>query len=151
MTRLCGVVLTLMLLTSPAQAQGVKPIVKYGKWVLVAGAAAMNYLALQAHNDAEDSFNALEAHCLDSQQRCALGPDGSYLDPTSEDFYQASLHYDRVARGWLIGGEIALAGAAALFVWELTQPKGRPGNIPFEPEIRSIRGGGTGVGLRFAF
>jgi hypothetical protein len=150
MTRLCGVVLTLTLLTSPAQAQGLKPIVKYGKWVLVAGAAAMNYLALQAHNDAEDSFNALEAHCLDPQ-RCALGPDGSYLDPTSEAFYQASLHYDRVARSWLIGGELALAGAAALFVWELTQPKGRPGNIPFEPEIRSIRGGGTGVGLRFAF
>jgi hypothetical protein len=151
MTRLCGVILTLTLLTSPAQAQGVKPIVKYGKWLLVAGAAAMNYFALDAHNQAEDSFNALEAHCLDSRQRCALGPDGSYLDPTSEEFYQASLHYDRVARSWLVGGELALAGAAAMFVWELTQPKGRPGNIPFEPEIRSIPHGGTGVGLRFAF
>jgi hypothetical protein len=151
MTRICAVALTLTVLTSPAQAQGSKPIVKYGKWVLVAGAVAMNYLALQAHNQADDSFDTLEAHCLESRQRCALGPDGSYLDPTSEDFYQASLHYDRVARGWLIGGELALAGAAALFVWELTQPKGRPGNIPFEPEVRSMRSGATGVGLRFAF
>jgi hypothetical protein len=151
MTRFCAIMLSLTALTSPAQAQGVKPVVKYGKWVLVAGAATMNYLALRAHNQAEDSFNALEARCFESQQRCALRPDGSYLDPTAEELYQGSLHYDRIARGWLIGGESALAGAAALFVWELTRPKGRPSNIPFEPEIRSIRGGGTGVGLRFAF
>jgi hypothetical protein len=151
MTRICAVILTLTLFTSPAQAQGGKPVIKYGKWVLVAGAAAMNYLALQAHNQADDSFNALEARCFESRQRCALRPDGTYLDPTAEDLYQGSLRYDRIARGWLIGGEAALAGAAALFVWELTRPKGRPGNIPFEPEVRSIRGGATGVGLRFAF
>ena len=151
MTRIGSAILTLMLLTSPAQAQGLKPVVKYGKWVLVAGAAAMNYLAIKAHNRAEDSFDELETLCFHSRQRCALGPDGSYLDPAAEDLYQSSLRYDRIARGWLIGGESALAGAAALFVWELTRPKGRPGNIPFEPEIRSIRGGGTGVGLRFAF
>jgi hypothetical protein len=151
MTRICAAILTLTVLTSPAQAQGFKPVVKYGKWVLVAGAATMNYLAFRAHNRADDSFNALEARCLESRQRCALGPDGSYLDPATEDLYQGSLRYDRIARGWLIGGESALAAAAALFVWELTRPKGRPGNIPFEPEIRSIRGGGTGVGLRFAF
>lgn len=151
MTRICTAILTLTVLTSPVQAQGLKPVVKYGKWVLVAGAATMNYLAFRAHNRADDSFNALEARCLESRQRCALGPDGSYLDPATEDLYQGSLRYDRIARGWLIGGESALAGAAALFVWELTRPKGRPGNIPFEPEIRSIRGGGTGVGLRFAF
>lgn len=151
MTRIGSLILTLMLLTSPAQAQGFKPVVKYGKWVLVAGAATMNYLALKAHNRAEDSFNALESRCFQSRQRCAVGPDGSYLDPTAEDLYQSSLRYDRIARGWLIGGESALAGAAALFVWELTRPKGRPANIPFEPEIRSMPRGGTGVGLRFAF
>jgi hypothetical protein len=151
MTRICGIILTLTLLTCPAQAQGLKPVVKYGKWLLVAGAAGMNYLALRAHNRGDDSFSALEARCLESRQRCAVGPDGSYLDATAEDLYQGSLRYDRIARGWLIGGESALAGAAVLFVWELTRPKGRPGNIPFEPEVRSIRGGATGVGLRFAF
>jgi hypothetical protein len=151
MTRICTIILTLTLLTSPGQAQALKPIAKYGKWLLIAGSAGMTYGAIQAHNQAEDSFDALEAHCLESRQRCALGPDGTYLDPTSEALYQESLHYDRSARRWLVGGEVALAGAAALFVWELTRPKERPGNIPFEPEIRSIRGGGTGVGLRFAF
>jgi hypothetical protein len=151
MLRTWSVTLSLiLLLTAPADAQGLKPVIKYGKWVLAAGAVGMNYLALRAHNHAEDSFTGLETRCLESRQQCALGPDGSYLDPATEDLYQGSLRYDRIARGWLIGGESALVAAAALFVWELTRPKGRPGNIPFEPEIRSTRGG-TGLGLRVAF
>ena len=40
---------------------------------------------------------------------------------------------------------------AVLFIWELTRPKGRPRNIPFEPEVEAIRGGSTGVGLRMKF
>ncbi|MFL5403144.1 MAG: hypothetical protein ACJ8BF_10050 [Gemmatimonadales bacterium] len=143
-----SVVLALMLLTARAEAQG--PVVKYGKWLLVAGSIGMNYFAVRSHNRADDNFNALKSRCEAIQDRCTLGPEGRYLDPEIEGFYQRSLHYDRVARGWLIGGETALAGAAALFVWELTRPKGRPGNIPFEPEVRSMRGG-TGVGLRVAF
>lgn len=137
----------LLLLVSHAQAQG--PLVKYGKWAVVAGSVGMNYLALRSHNRADDAFNNLKTLCID-RSRCNLGPDGSYLDLEAENLYQSSLRYDRIARGWLIGGEAALAGAAALFVWELTQPKGRPGNIPFEPEVRSLRWG-TGLGLRVPF
>jgi hypothetical protein len=110
----------------------------------------MNYLAIRAHNRAEDAFGALESRCLETRTRCDLGPGGSYLDPEIENLYQTSLLYDRRARGWLIGGEAALASAAVLFVWELTRPKGRPDNIPFEPEVRSLRGA-TGVGLRVGF
>jgi hypothetical protein len=51
---------------------------------------------------------------------------------------------------WLFGGETALAGAAAMFVWELTRHTPKPDNIPFEPEVRSLRQA-TGVGLRVAF
>ena len=87
-------------------------IVKYGKWVLVAGSAAMNYLALEAHNDAEDSFDEVESRCFDDPSRCDLGPTGTYTDPEIEALYQTSLHYDRAARGWLIGGQTALAGAS---------------------------------------
>jgi hypothetical protein len=143
-------VLVLTVLAGPAQAQGLSPLVKYGKWALVAGSAGMNYLAIRAHNRAEDTFDDLEAQCLGARSRCAVGPDGSYLDPGIEDLYQQTLRNDRIARGWLIGGETALAGAAVLFVWELTRPKGRPDNIPFEPEVRSMRGG-TGLGLRVNF
>jgi hypothetical protein len=137
-----------MFLAGRAEAQG--PLVKYGKWVLVAGSAGLNYLALRAHDRAENAFDQLESRCLATPRRCDLGPGGQYFDPEIENFYQSSLRYDRIARGWLIGGETALAGAAVLFVWELTRPKGRPDNIPFEPEVRSLPGS-TGLGLRVAF
>jgi hypothetical protein len=117
---------------------------------MVAGSAGMNYLALRAHNRAEDAFDELESRCLATTARCQIGPNGSYLDSEIEGFYQSSLRYDRIARGWLIGGETALAGAAVLFVWELTRPRGRPQNIPFEPEIRVLRQS-TGLGVRVEF
>lgn len=148
MTRGLTVLLLLLITGGNAHAQG--PVVKYGKWLLVAGSIGMNYFAVRSHNRAEDAFDALEARCFASHDRCTLGPSGQYLDPEAEALYQTSLRYDRIARGWLIGGESALAGAAVLFVWELTRPKGRPPNIPFEPEVRSLRGG-TGVGLRMVF
>ena len=151
MTRALVAALALFLVAGPVQAQGLSPLVKYGKWVLVAGSVGMNYLAIRAHNRADDTFDALESRCAQSRGRCDLGPAGNYVDPEIEGLYQTSLRYDRTARGWLIGGEAALAGAAVLFVWELTRPKGRPDNIPFEPEVRSLRAGGIGLGLRLAF
>ena len=82
--------------------------------------------------------------------RCLLGPDGAYADPVMEDLYQSSLDYDSEARRWLIAGETALVGATALFVLELTRKVHKPDNIPFEPEIRSLRRA-TGVGVRVAW
>ena len=149
MSRGLAVLLVMLTLVSRAEAQG--PAVKYGKWLLVAGSIGMNYLAVQAHNNADDAYDALESSCLSAPDRCALGPDGKYLDPEIESFYQTSIGYDQEARRWLFGGETALVGAAALFIWELTRPKTRPDNIPFEPEVRSLRGGETGLGLRFGF
>jgi hypothetical protein len=149
--RVCSSLLLLLLLAGRAEGQSLSPPLKYGKWVLLAGSLGMHYLAVRAHNRAEDNFDVLESRCLQAQQRCALAPNGTYADAEIEGLYQASLHYDRRARLWLIGGETALAGAAVLFVWELTRPKGRPDNIPFEPEVRSLRAGGTGIGMRLAF
>jgi hypothetical protein len=148
MKRIWLLLLASTMLTGSLEAQG--PLVKYGKWILVAGSAGMNYLAVRAHNRAEDAFDQVKSRCNVDTIRCTLGPTGKYADPEIEGFYQSSLHYDRVARGWLIGGESALAGAAVLFIWELTQPKGRPDNIPFEPEVRLLRQA-TGVGLRLEF
>ncbi|MEO8089593.1 MAG: hypothetical protein ABI703_04785 [Gemmatimonadales bacterium] len=147
--RVFSALILLALLAGRVEAQG--PAVKYGKWVLLAGSLGMNYLAVKAHNRAEDSFDVLESRCGVDKERCALGSNGTYADPEIENLYQTSLRYDRRARLWLIGGETALAGAAVMFVWELTRPKGRPDNIPFEPEVRSLRAGGTGLGMRFAF
>jgi hypothetical protein len=138
-----------LLLSGPAQAQG--PVVKYGKWALLAGAIGMNYLALRAHDRADNVFDMIEAECIVEQERCALGPGGGYADPALEALYQTSLRYDRRARLWIIGGESALVGSAAMFIWELARPKNRPDNIPFEPEMRVMPSGRTGLGLRMAF
>ena len=107
----------------------------------------MNYMAARAHDRADEQFDALEARCLGNHALCTLGGGGSYNDPTSETLFQESRRYDRQARRWLFGGETALLGAAAMFVWELTRRTPKPDNIPFEPEVRELKRG-TGVGVR---
>jgi hypothetical protein len=151
MTRLVSSLLAATLaLTTPLPAQESGPLVRYGKWVLAAGAVGMNLLAARAHNRAEDAFDAVENACFEDPDRCIVGPDGAYTDGQIEAFYQSSLHYDRSARRWLIAGETVLLGAAALFVLEMTRKTHKPDNIPFEPEVRSLRQA-TGVGLRVAW
>jgi hypothetical protein len=146
-------VLTLVLaLLRPVSgvAQETGPLARYGKWVLAAGAVTMNLLAAQAHNRADRAFDAIEDACFEDSTRCVLGPDGAYADPVMEELYQSSLDYDSEARRWLIAGETALVGATALFVLELTRKTHKPDNIPFEPEIRSLRQA-TGIGVRVAW
>jgi hypothetical protein len=150
MTRASLVLLGSLLVGVPAQAQEVGPLVRYGKWVLAAGAVGMNLLAARAHDRADDTFAVLEEYCSTDQLRCLVNAEGRYADGFSEALYQESLHQDRQARRWLFGGETALVGAAALFVWELTRRTHKPDNIPFEPEVRSLRQA-TGVGIRVGF
>ena len=139
-----------LLLPATGTAQGSGPLIRYGKWVLAAGAVGMNLLAAQAHDRAEDTFDQIEDACFENSIRCITGPSGAYADRQMERLYQASLGYDRRARRWLIAGEAALLGAAALFVLEFTRKTHKPDNIPFEPEVRSLREV-TGVGLRVAW
>lgn len=139
-----------LLLPTTAAAQKSSPLIKYGKWVLAAGAVGMNLLAAQAHDRADDAFDTLRNTCFDDSIRCIIGPDGAYADRQMEGLYQTTLHYDRRARRWLIAGETALLGAAALFVLEFTRKTHKPDNIPFEPEVRSLRQA-TGVGIRVAW
>jgi hypothetical protein len=150
MTRALACWAVLTLLAGPAAAQGARPVFKYGKWVLAAGALGLNYLAAKDHNRAEENFDALEHRCLGDNRLCDLDAAGRYSDPTSEALFQQSTHYDRRARRWLFSGEAALLGSAAIFVWELTRHTSKPGNIPFEPELRTLRHA-TGIGLRVQF
>jgi hypothetical protein len=151
MNRVLLIVLALTGVLAPAaQAQQSGPLVKYGKWVLAAGAVSMNLLAARAHDDAEEAFGRIEEACDADRVRCLTDIEGRYADPEIEGLYQNSLHHDRVARRWLIFGETALVGAAAMFVWELTRSGHEPDNIPFEPEVKSLRDA-TGVGVRIAW
>lgn len=118
--------------------------------MLAAGAVGMNYLADRAHDRADNQFDILRSRCFDNRELCALDGSGRYSDAGTEELYQASLRYDGHARRWLFAGETALVGAAAMFVYELTRHAPKPDNIPFEPEVRSLRQA-TGVGLRIGF
>ena len=150
MMRTVAAGLLLLVAAAPARAQGTGSVVKYGKWVLAAGAVGMNYLAARAHDRAEAQFDALESRCFADHSLCQLDGSGRYVDGGTEQLYQESVRYDSQARHWLFGGETALLGAAALFVWELTRHTPKPDNIPFEPEVRSLHRA-TGVGLRIGF
>jgi hypothetical protein len=123
----------------------------YGKWALLAGSIGFNLAALHQHHLAEDTFAQLSDLCTGADHtRCLTGPDGAYLDPVAEGIYQRSLRSDRRARLWLIGGETMLLGSAAIFVWELSRPKGPNPNIPFTPHVGMI-GERTTLGIAIAF
>jgi len=151
MSRVAALVLALLgTIAHAAGAQGTSPLIKYGKWVLAAGAVGMNYLADRAHDRADEQFDILRSRCFDDRQLCALDESGRYSNSDTEELYQTSLRYDGRARRWLFAGETALAGAAVMFVYELTRHDPKPDNIPFEPEVRSLRQA-TGIGVRIGF
>jgi hypothetical protein len=148
-----SLVLLVMASRLPAQEvtqTGSPTLLKYGKWGLLAGSLAMHLAARHAHERADEEFAIIQETCSMDRSRCTTLPDGSYADPVLEQHYQNSLDYDSKATAWLIGGETALVGAAVGFIWELTRSRGRPKNIPFEPEV-SERNGITRLGFRVEF
>ena len=142
------VVLTCLLAAAPSlDAQGSPAPIKFGKWALLAGSVGLNVAAANAHADAERSFDAIRTLCGTDQSRCDVDGEGRYLDPLVEALYQETLQYDDRARGYMLGGQAALLGAAVLFVWEFTRPKAPPENIPFAPTV-SFRAHATDIGVR---
>jgi hypothetical protein len=140
----------LQTVAAPLRAQGVPASIKYGKWALLAGAIGMEIVANEAHRDARSTFQQIEVACLNDHTFCRLGEDGRYLASEAEALFQETLQHDSKARRWMVGGEVAFLGAAAMFIYELAQPKGLPGNKPFEPEIRTVNGV-TRFGVNVAF
>lgn len=130
--------------------QGSPALVKIGKWGVLLAGLGMGVKAAQAHADADRAYDRLRDYCFEDPRRCDQNPGGSYINPVAERYYQRALRGDRHARGWLIGGEVAVLGAAGLFVWELTRPRQRPDNIPFEPQV-TLLGRVTNLGVRVSF
>lgn len=156
----CGGLILPLLCSTRAAAQtpdslfflqrGSPALVKFGKWGVLAAGLGMGLKAAQAHGDADRAYDALQSYCFEDPRRCDQAAGGSYLDQVAEGHYQRALRRDRHARGWLIGGEVAVLGAAGLFVWELTRPRQRPDNIPFEPQVTFL-GRVTNLGVRVSF
>jgi hypothetical protein len=144
-----GVLLLLLCSARAMAAQRSPAPVKYGKWAVLATSIGLNILAADAHRDADRVFEEIEARCETDPALCDVAG-GSYIDPVNEALYQETLRLDRRSRTFLVTGEAAFLGAAALFIWEFARPKAPPDNVPFEPEV-SVRNGVTRLGLRVAW
>lgn len=144
-----GVLLLLLCSARATAAQRSPAPVKYGKWAVLATSIGLNILAADAHRDADRVFEEIEARCETDPSLCGVAG-GSYVDPVNEALYQETLRLDRRSRTFLVTGEAAFLGAAALFIWEFARPKSPPDNVPFEPEV-SVRNGVTRLGLRVAW
>ena len=121
-------------------------IVHHGKWGAAALFVAATGIGLLEHRRANDAFDDLRTLCGTSAQ-CSIGQDGRYADPVAEAQYQKIVAGDRAARSWFIGGQVALAGTAALFVIELLHARGSP-NIPYSGFIVKPTRDGTRIGIR---
>ena len=104
-------------------------IVHYGKWGAAALFAGLTSLGVLEHDRANSAFDRLTAFCLNVGP-CGIGPDGRYANPAAESRYQEVVRGDRAARAFLLSGQVALAGTAALFILDLMKEHGTP-NIPF--------------------
>ena len=130
----------------PARAPA---LVRWGKWAAAAAFAGFTVQGILRHHDADDAYDRLVRYCR-SGGSCLLGPGGTYPDGRSEALYQESVRGDRAARAWLVAGQVALVGAAALFIVELNYDRGTR-NIPYEPRAYVAPGrDGVLVGMRIA-
>jgi hypothetical protein len=133
-----------------SDANPTPPAVKYGKWGAAALFAVFTAAGAIEHDQAESRFRALESYCL-SVGPCTIGSDGRYANPDAESRYQAVISRDRAARAWFVSGQIAMGGAAALFVVELLHDHGTR-NIPYSGlVVKPGIGGTTNFGLRVPF
>jgi len=111
--------------------------VRYGKWAALGLAAGFTILGARTHDRADRDYTALLDFCRDHGP-CPIGSDGRYTNPGAEALYARVRNGDRVARAWLVGGQVALVGSAVLFVMELKGSK-EPENIPFAPYLSAGR------------
>ena len=132
-------------------AQETSPWIKYGKWGLLAVTVGFNLAASEANERANQSFDVLTDRCLSDPRQCTVDDSGGYNDPASEELYQRTLRLDTSSRRFLIAGQVALFGAAAMFIYEFTRPPGTPDdNIPFAPLVQDM-GDAVGVGIEVHF
>jgi hypothetical protein len=127
----------------------VSPVVHYGKWAAALAFAGFTALGALEHAQANDAYAGLQAFCRGGGS-CAIAPDGRYADPAAEGRYQQVVSSDRAARVWLMSGQVALGGAAALFVIDLLKSR-EPKNIPFQGLVIAPTRTGTHIGWKLPF
>lgn len=122
---------------------------KWGKWGALAGATALTAVAFLRNRDANQVFDGLLDLCEAASSACLTGANGRYVHQDAEALYQETLRLDRAARGWMIGGQVSLAAAGAMFLVDLVWGGDDPENIPFAPLDVVAEPGRLGFQVRF--
>lgn len=105
----------------------------WGRWVALAGAAGLTTVAIARNHDADDIYGGLQELCRAGGDTCVLNAEGTYVNPDAEALYQETLRLDSHARRWMLGGQVMLVAAGAMFVVDLVAGTRRPKNIPYSP------------------
>ncbi len=100
-----------------------------GKWIAAAAAVTLTGIGIADHDQANAAYTQLVNYCAGGT--CQIGPDGHYTDPVAESKYNTVVQSDRAARVFLVSGQVALAGAVAMFILELHHAGKEPPNIPY--------------------
>jgi hypothetical protein len=137
--------------TDNARASFERSLIHNGKWVVAAGVAAFTVVAAREHRLSKRDWDSLLTICRADPTACLVGPDGRYLRADAEALYQRSRAYDRRANRWLVGAQLSLIAATALFIVDLRPGEG-PENIPFPAQLRvgALADGAT-VGVTLSF
>ncbi|HEY6853876.1 MAG TPA: hypothetical protein VI139_06495 [Gemmatimonadales bacterium] len=137
----------------PTPAHGSRFLIHWGKWAAAAGAITFTAMGAREHHYSDVEWNQLLDVCRNNNADCMVGSNGRYVNGNAELLYQASLHFDRRARRWLLGAQGAALATAALFITDLRHHTDEPGNIPFKPvsiDVSPTRSGAA-LSVRVAF
>ena len=141
----------------PAPPSGrslIERVSRPGKWIAGAAAVGLIVLGAREHDRAQESWDALLVRCREDNERCETRPDGSYQDPAAEELSQEAAYYDRRAHLRIAGGQVAVIAAGAMFILDLSARRGKPKDVPFDPDqtyVAPARGGGVLLGWRVRF
>lgn len=109
------------------------PVAHYGRWPALGVAAGLIAVAIHAHDQAASEFSDLLQLCHATPDQCRLASDGTYINASMEQRFQATLHDDRRASRWILAGQAALLAAGGMFVLDLLAYDREPKNIPYTP------------------
>jgi hypothetical protein len=131
-----------------APARRTSPAITWGKWAAAAAAVSFTALGIRQHDAGDAAFRDLVDYCRTAL--CTLTPGGRYADPRAEASYQRVVRHDRLARAWLVGGQVAAIGSALLFVLELRRGR-EPPSIPYSGLVVESGADGARLGWRIRF
>ncbi len=112
-------------------------------------AAAVGY---DANRVADSRYQELDRICQTNPARCLPRlPGGEYTDAELESRYQDVKRMDRRATFGLVGAELGVGAALALFLLDLRHAGREPPDIPYKPpalEVGPSRSGGMELRLQ---